>query len=96
MNIVFLASATPDLQWFRLYYNGVFADGRSNAQTHFRKARLGLLANPYLGQLLENTPAMRELAIPRTPFALVYYVSGQEIRIVRLWDGRSQRPQQWL
>ena len=95
MKIVFLASAAADLTWFRSYYNGVFPEGRGKAQAHFRKARQGLVTNPQPGRALESPPGMRELIITKTPFSLIYYLSGQQIRIVRLWDGRSQRPEEW-
>ena len=95
MKLVFLATSASDLAWFRSYYAKVLPEGWDNAQSHFKKTRLALLANPRLDKPLENMPQLRELTIPRTPFSLIYYIAGQEIRVIEIWEARSQRPQEW-
>ena len=62
----------------------------AKAKDHYRKTRLALLANPLLGRPIENTPNIRELIVPQTPFSWVY-LEGDEIRVIRIWDGRRKR-----
>ena len=99
MKLVFLATSASDLAWIRSDYAAAFPQGRDNAQSHFKNARLALLANPQLGNPLEKMQQLRELTIVRTLFSLVYYlvfsIAEQEIRIIRIWDGRSKRPPEW-
>ena len=95
MKLVFPASTVPDLIWFRMYYTSVFPMGSAKAKDHYRKTRLALLANPLLGRPIENTPNIRELIVPQTPFSWVYYLEGDEIRVIRIWDGRRKRPVDW-
>ncbi|MCO6382545.1 type II toxin-antitoxin system RelE/ParE family toxin [Oceanicola sp. 502str15] len=89
MSVVFLPSAARDLVWFRQYYRSVFPGGSPKASAHFRAAVATLEANPYAGRRGEGCLQVRELAIPRTPFLLIYRVAPTRIEVLRLWDTRQ-------
>ena len=93
MRIVFRASAVADLKWFRRYYRAVFREGEKNARHHYRQAYRLLLDHPLAGRSLGPETPVRELTIARTPFSLVYYVTGGEIMVIRVLDGRGERPE---
>lgn len=95
MKIVYLPTATDDLIWFRSYYRDIFPAGDEQAKAQFRKVRQALLAHPEIGEVIDAKRGIREFSIPRTPFSTIYYLSGVEIRILRLWDARSNRPSQF-
>ncbi len=95
MRIVFLKSARLDVAWFREYYTGKFPAGQSKAATHLREAKVLLKAYPYAGHP-SDTESLRELQVLKTPFMLVYRIQADEIQIVRLWDQRAERPQNWI
>lgn len=90
MKFVFLASAKPDLRWFKRYYAVSFPEGRRNADAQFLKTRELLMANPQIGHPLENLAGAREYSIPRTPFSFIYRVAGDAIVVLRVLDGRSE------
>ena len=89
MKITYLESAQQDIAWFRKYYAAVFPAGKNNASKHYLDAITNLLQNPQIGHAIEGTSA-RKLVIRRTPFALVYGIFPNEIRIYRLLDGRAK------
>jgi plasmid stabilization system protein ParE len=89
MKVVFLESASRDLQWFRHYYRSVFPEGSPGARNHFRAAIRTLSANPYAGHPSEARRDLREFSVPRTPFRLVYRVTPVQIEVLRLWDTRQ-------
>lgn len=89
MKIVYAESAARDIQWFRFYYQSVFPDGSAKARASLRAMQQALSANPYAGHRSDAHPEVRELSIPRTPFALVYRVTPTRIEILRLWDARQ-------
>jgi len=88
MDLIFLESTRPDLEWFRSYYGTVFPEGSIKASAAFVAAIDRLMANPYIGQ-----PMMREgfrrLLISKTPFSVIYKVSATRIDVVRILDQRA-------
>lgn len=95
MNLIFLPSTKGDLRWFRRYYSTVFPEGGVGAKAQLLKARQLLLTYPQVGHIIEGEAPMRELPIPRTSFSLVYFIDGQNIVVIRLFDNRSERPAQF-
>ncbi len=89
MQLVFLASARRDLRWMHRYYTTVFPDGRARAQRQYRALLSALKTHPRLGHPSEAHPDVRELAIPRTPFLLLYRIRPGRIEVLRLVDTRS-------
>ncbi|MCC5885920.1 MAG: type II toxin-antitoxin system RelE/ParE family toxin [Gammaproteobacteria bacterium] len=89
MKVVFLGSTVRDLQWFRHYYRAVFPEGAAKAGAHFKAAITTLSANPYAGKPSEPWKDVRELAIGRTPFVVIYRVTQFQIEVLRLWDTRQ-------
>ncbi len=88
MKIVYLESTKPDLAWYRLYYESVFPDGARQAAIRYIKAIEGLLDNPRLGRMIADD-GTRRYSIRKTPFAIVYRLSGDQIEIIRIWDQRA-------
>ena len=89
MKIVFLASAAPDLRWFKYYYLKVFPEGRVKADNHFLTTKKTLAANPFAGHASENIEDAREYHILRTPFTFVYHVKPDRIEVLRVLDMRG-------
>ncbi|MCQ0090504.1 type II toxin-antitoxin system RelE/ParE family toxin [Roseovarius sp. M141] len=89
MKIVFLESATQDIQWLRYYYQSVFPEGGAKARAQIKAIQTTLAANPYIGRRSDTREMVRELSIPRTPFTLIYRVMPSQIEILRLWDTRQ-------
>ncbi|MDQ0396358.1 type II toxin-antitoxin system RelE/ParE family toxin [Labrys monachus] len=91
MKIVYLAGTTADIAWMRNYYAHVFPEGRKRAREHFKAAEALLSETPLIGRTTA-VPEVRELVIPRTPFSFLYRVRPERIEILRIWDGRADRP----
>ncbi|MCV6594364.1 MAG: type II toxin-antitoxin system RelE/ParE family toxin [Silicimonas sp.] len=89
MRIVFLEEAAQDIQWFRFYYRSIFPEGSAKARAHLKAIQDTLAANPYAGDPSNIRKDIRELTIPRTPFALIYRVTPHQIEILRFWDIRQ-------
>lgn len=89
MKITYLEGAQQDIAWFRKYYASVFPAGKNSASKHYLDAIKNLTQNPQIGQAIEGTSA-RKLVVSRTPFAIVYRIFPNEIRIYRLLDGRAK------
>ena len=89
MNIVFLASAAPDLRWFQRYYMTVFPEGRRKADQQFQTLQKLLLTHPNIGERVEDFPNAREFPIQRTPFSVIYRVQGDRIEVLCVLDQRS-------
>lgn len=88
MQLVFLPSAAQDIAWFRHYYTAVFPAGQGAAAGQLRALQTLLVANPYIGQPVEDRPGVREFPVKRTPFVLIYRVTDVQIEVLRLWDTR--------
>ena len=89
MRIVYLPSCAQDFAWFHHYYTTVFPEGSEKAARQFKTLEKTLAANPFVGHPTESLPEVRELHIPRTPFALYYRVTDTQIEVLRLWDKRQ-------
>ena len=90
MRIVFLPPARFDLRWMRNYYTTIFPDGKERTERQFDALLTALRAHPYLGRESDTVPTARQLAIPRTPFVLIYRVREDRIEILRVADSRSR------
>ena len=88
MRVAFLASAQHDLKWFRRYYERTFPEGAGGARVHYRRALANLKDNPKIGRPTE-TPEIRALPVPRTPFSLIYRIARDRIEIIHVLDGRA-------
>ena len=90
MRIVYLPAARDDLTWLRRYYTRIFPDGARRAFSNLLAAESMLSEHPAIGRATEY-PGVRELLIRGTPFSIIYRVTADEIRILRIWDGRADR-----
>jgi plasmid stabilization system protein ParE len=90
MRVVYLAEALKDLRWWRVYYRNVFPEGKDSAYRQFEKTIRLLCENPKMGHPTVVS-GLREFSIPRMPFSLIYRVDGDELRIARVVDQRSNR-----
>lgn len=88
MDLIFLDSTGPDLDWFRSYYGSIFPEGSIKASAAFVAAVDRLMANPYIGRPMLRE-GFRKLLISKTPFSIVYQVSATRIDVVRIWDERA-------
>jgi plasmid stabilization system protein ParE len=88
MKLVFREHAKRDLRWFSAYYSKRFPEGRMNAERSFRAAIELVLANPFVGTVMEGKPA-RQFPVLRMPFMLIYSIEGDSIDIIRVWDARA-------
>ena len=88
MRIVYLRTSKPGLEWFLQYYGKVFPEGNANAVARFDAMERLLETNPHVGQKFGDGGA-RILPIVRTSFGIVYRVKGDQIRVVKIVDYRS-------
>jgi plasmid stabilization system protein ParE len=88
MRIVYLASCTRDLAWWRHYYSRVFPEGAAGARDRILANERLLLDHPHAGRPTHR-PDVRRLAIPRTPFVVFYRLRDQQIEVLRLIDARA-------
>jgi hypothetical protein len=88
MRIVYLRTSKPGLEWFLNYYGKVFPEGNANAVARFDAMERLLETNPHVGQKFGDSGA-RILPIIRTPFGVVYRVEGDQIRVIKIVDYRS-------
>lgn len=88
MRIVFLLTTTEDFNWITEYYLEGFPEGGPKAYGHLERALLNLSTNPRLGTPIART-RYRKYSVRRTPFCLIYRISGEEIEILHVWDQRS-------
>lgn len=88
MKLIYLASTTPDLVWFRAYYRSAFPEGAANAGLRFIKTIDILRSNPYIGRPI-GQDGLRKLSVPRTPFSIFYRLTEDHIEVVRIRDQRA-------
>ncbi len=91
MKLVFLPSTAPDLLWMRAYYERVFPHGAKRAAEHYRLACRLIRDNPLIGHRVDDFPDVREFAIQRTPFSVIYRIVDERIEVLRIWDQRGNR-----
>ena len=89
MKIVFLASSSNDLRWFKRYYVSVFPEGRKKADKQYLTTLTVLRENPLAGHPSATIDDAREFHISRTPFSFMYRVNMDHIEIMRVIDSRS-------
>jgi plasmid stabilization system protein ParE len=94
MKIVYLPKAKSDLIWFRQYYESIFPEGAAKAKNQYMKTIKLIETHPYLGHE-SDIDNLREYSLPRTPFSIIYRITGNEIHILRLWDGRADQTHKW-
>lgn len=87
MKITYLPKALDDLRWFRKYYRQVFPAGNKNGAARYLACIRALQENPSLGKPASGKS--RLLAVPRTPFSVIYFVRDGDICITRVFDNRS-------
>ena len=90
MQITFLASAKPDLRWFKHYYMRVFPAGRTKADKQYRAILILLRDQPRIGHSAEKFPDALEYAIPGIPFTVLYRINCDTVEIMRLYDQCSE------
>ncbi|WP_269140747.1 type II toxin-antitoxin system RelE/ParE family toxin [Oryzicola mucosus] len=88
MKVVFLPSSSKSVRWFSRDYRSVFPEGRGKARARMRRALELISDNPQIGHVVEDAE-QREFSIPKTPFPLIYRIAGEQIEILRVWDGRA-------
>lgn len=86
MRLVYLPSTAHDLIWLRTYYTKVFPEGAKKAREEIKRAERLLQDHPFAGERFDND--LRELLIPRTPFAMIYRVADDRIEILEIQDVR--------
>ena len=91
MNLVFLPSTRSDLSWMRTCYTSVFPPGAKRAAEHFRMTCSVIRENTLVGHPVEDMPYVREFAIQRTPFSIIYRVIDNRIEVLRIRDQRGDR-----
>ena len=90
MNYKYSPKAERDLRWFRAYYRNAFPQGKRSAQQLYLQTLETLLDNPKIGRSVEDFPGAREFTIQKTPFSFIYFIEENELRIVRVFDQRSE------
>lgn len=93
MKVVFLPRAVADLGWFRQYYESVLPEGAGKARGQLTKTLETLRRHSLAGRTGEEDT--REIVIGRTPFVIVYRLSESRIEILRVWDQRAERAEDW-
>ncbi|MGL4490223.1 MAG: type II toxin-antitoxin system RelE/ParE family toxin [Rhizobiaceae bacterium] len=88
MKIVILRSAEEDLRWYRHYYERVFQEGRKNGSLRYVAATRVLLKNPLAGRPYRDDET-RKFSITGTPFHFIYRVTGNQIQVIQIRDGRA-------
>ena len=89
LDLVVLESATPDLQWFRIYYRDHFPEGMAKANARFEKCALLLCHSPGMGRPA-GKPPRRRFSVPDTPYTIVYQQRGNALEVVRVLDQRRE------
>jgi plasmid stabilization system protein ParE len=84
----FLTSARNDLAALREHYRMTLPPTTRQGQTHLSAALRLLASNPEAGVPLSQPSGVRALAVPMTPFTLIYRIVGTRIEFLRLRDRR--------
>ena len=85
----FLISARNDLAAMRAYYGATLPNHARAGQSHLATALRILANNPEAGIPLPQPEGLRALAVPMTPFTLIYRIRGTWIEFLRLRDRRQ-------
>ena len=88
MRLVFLPGTKPGLRWFAKYYTVIFTEGKKNADRQFLAMKKLLVSSPEIGR-----PAgirnCRIYMIPKTPFSVIYRVTGDRVEVLGVYDQRA-------
>ena len=66
----------------------IFPEGAKGARNNFLATEKLIIDYPEIGHLTDFKD-VRELAILRTPFSIIYRVTTDQIEVIRVWDGRA-------
>lgn len=98
MKIVWLPYALSDLAGIKRYYTKAAGKPIADKQVQkVTKASRLLKVHPYIGHPSPNDADddVLEWNIPSTSYTLPYMVVDNEIRILRVFDQRQERPESW-
>lgn len=98
MQIVWLPLALQDLSGIRLYYTEVAGKNVADQQLKkITKAVRLLQTQPYMGHItnIDIHSDVLEWHIPSTSYTLPYMITNEQIRILRVFDERQERPKEW-
>jgi len=98
MRIVWLPYALGDLVGIKQYYTKVAGKPVADKQVKkVTKATRLLEVHPYIGHPSPNDTDddVLEWTIPNSSYTLPYMIVGDEIRILRVFDQRQERPDSW-
>lgn len=98
MKIIWLPLALDDLSSIDKYYTRVAGKSVANKQIQkVVKASRLIQKQPYIGHTSPNDTDedVLEWNIPSTTYTLPYMVLTDEIRILRVFDQRQERPESW-
>ncbi|NDW03969.1 type II toxin-antitoxin system RelE/ParE family toxin [Jiella pacifica] len=70
-----------------------FPDGALKARVQFEKTLQTLRDHPLAGR--QGEESTREILVGRTPFMFVYVVRNDRVEIIRVWDQRAGRSEDW-
>lgn len=88
LEIVYLDTAQPSLNWFVEYYENVFPEGAKNALKHFDAMEQLLSSRPMAGRRIVGT-RFQMMPIPRTPFSVIYCITDAYVEVARIHDNRA-------
>jgi len=91
VEVIYLSGTIPDINWLTYYYGEIFPAGRANMRTQLYATEKLLEENPYIGRVFEEVDGVWEIQISKTPFSLIYRVTGLHVEILRVWDQRRDR-----
>ena len=94
MKLRFSNAAQRNLEWFKRYHEINFPEGALKAAASYRHSKVSPRAFPMIGRE-SSTEGVRELVVPKTPFAIVYRINKDSIDILHVFDMRSLRPENW-
>lgn len=98
MKIVWLPFALDDMAGIQSYYTEVAGKQVADQQLKkITKAVRLLQHQPYIGHIssIDIHSDVLEWHIPSTSYTLPYMVINEEIRILRVFDERQERPEAW-
>ena len=95
MKIVWLPHAMRDMAKILEYYTEIANKTAANRQlVKVAKSSRLLESQPYIGHISADDPDddVLEWHIPSTTYTLPYMIAADEIRIMRIFDQRQERP----
>lgn len=97
MKVVWLPLAQQDLARIAAYYTDVAGKAVVDRQLKkVVKASRLLQMQPYIGHISPNDPEVLEWHIPNTTYTLPYMLGDDQVIILRVFDGRQDKPDSWV